>query len=81
MPRTTLMIEEVLFRQLKRRAAEQGRSFQSVANEALRQGLGPAPASKYKLKWTSWHGELAPGLTWDDLANREVLFDIFDGRR
>lgn len=75
------MIEEVLFRQLKRRAAEQGRSFQSVANEALRQGLGPSAPGKYKLKLQGWSSEPAPGLTWDDLANREVLFDIFDGRR
>ncbi|MGH9525680.1 MAG: hypothetical protein ACRD2F_03320 [Terriglobales bacterium] len=81
MPRTTLMIEEVLFRQLKQRAAEQGLSFQSVANDALRQGLAPAPAVPYKLRWHTSPGGLAPGLSWDDLANREVLFDIFDGRR
>lgn len=80
MPRTTLMIEEVLLLQLKKKAAEEGKTLQSVANEALRRGLAPA-ASGYRLKLQGWNGALAPGLTWEDLADREVLFDIFDGRR
>lgn len=74
------MIEDVLFRQLKKKAARESRSLQSVANEALRRGLAPVAAG-YRLQLQGWSSELAPGLGWDDLADRDVLFDIFDGRR
>jgi hypothetical protein len=51
--RATLTLDESLARELKRRAAEQGRSFKDVVNEAIARGLAaPAGAGKrrYRLK-------------------------------
>lgn len=37
--RTTLTLDETLAKELKRRAAEEGRSFKEVVNQALARGL------------------------------------------
>lgn len=77
--RTTIDINDVLFRAAKRRAAEQGTSLREVVETALRQHLGKTKASKrYTLRWQPESGRLQPGV---DLTDRDALFDIMDGRR
>jgi hypothetical protein len=39
MSRTTLMIEDALLREIKKKAAAEGRTLQDVANDLLRQAL------------------------------------------
>jgi len=78
MARTTLMIDGPLLRQLKRKAAEEGRTLQAVANEALRRGLAQKPVrSGYRLKLQGWKGVEQPGV---DILDRDKLFDLMDGR-
>lgn len=41
--RTTLTLDDTLAKELKRRAAEEGRPFKEVVNQALARGLSPPP--------------------------------------
>lgn len=41
--RTTLTLDDTLAKELKRRAAEEGRSFKDVVHQALARGLKPEP--------------------------------------
>jgi hypothetical protein len=75
MARTTLVIDEGLLRQIKRKAADEGRTFQAVANELLRQALAKPAAKPYRLKWKGWKAELSPGV---DISDRNSLFDFMD---
>lgn len=77
--RTTIDINDVLFRAAKRKAAEQGISLREVVEAALRQHLGRTkPSAGYTLQWQPESGRLLPGV---DLADRDALFDLMDGRR
>jgi hypothetical protein len=71
------MIEEVLLRKLKAKAAQEGRTLQSVANDAMRQGLERTARPSYRLKLKGWRAELQPGV---DVTDRDRLFDLLDGR-
>lgn len=72
------MIEAPLLRQLKRKAAEEGRTLQEVANEALRLGLaGKASRSGYRLRLRGWKAAEQPGV---DILDRDKLFDVMNGR-
>lgn len=78
MPRTTLMLEDSLFRQLKKKAAEEGRTLQEVANDALRRGLvTPLSQGGFKLKMQGWIATELPGV---DILDRDKLFDLMNGR-
>jgi len=74
--RTTLVIDDQLFRQLKQRAAAEGRTLSEVTQEVLRRGLAPQkPASRAKrVKLRSF----AMGKPAVDLADRNQLFDLLD---
>jgi Arc/MetJ family transcription regulator len=43
--RTTMVIDDELFRQAKKRAAETGTSLSEVVNRALREAFSPKPAA------------------------------------
>ncbi len=73
MRRTTLGLDDDLFKRLKRRAADEGTTMQAVANELLRQALAVPRRSKYELKLKGWSGALQPGI---DLTDRDKLMDI-----
>jgi plasmid stability protein len=77
MKRTTLTIDEQLFRALKNRSAEEGRTLQAVTNDLLRQALAPGPSKPYKLHLQGWRAAELPGV---DLLDRDTLFDLMDGR-
>jgi len=76
--RTTIEISDELFRQVKRRAADEGTALRQVVENALRVYLGKQPKRKpYQLRWRTERGRLLPGVRLDD---RDALFDLMDGR-
>jgi hypothetical protein len=74
--RTTLVIDDALFRELKKRAAEENRTLSQVTEEALRRGLARRPTSRppVRVKLRSF----AMGKPRVDLADRDQLFEILD---
>ena len=77
MRRITLMIDDQLLSELKKKASEEGRTLQAVANDLLRRSLSATPAKPYKLQLQGWKAAEQPGV---DLLNRDSLFDLMDGR-
>ena len=77
MSRTTLTIDAVLLRQLKKRAAEEGRTLQAVVNTLLRQALMTGPRERFTLALQGWKADEQPGV---DILDRDKLFDLMDGR-
>lgn len=78
MKRTTLALEDDLLRELKARAAREGRTLQAVANELLRQAVArPESTRPYHLELSGWKARTQPGV---DLLDRDKLFDLMDGR-
>lgn len=74
--RTTIVIDDELFRELKKRAAEENRTLSEVTQEALRRGLlrrEPARRSR-RVRLRSF----AMGRPAVDLADRNQLFDVLD---
>ena len=74
--RTTIIIDDALFRELKKRAAAENRTLSEVTQEALRRGLArPAPPHRpARVKLPSF----AMGKPTVDLADRNQLFDLLD---
>lgn len=78
MKRTTLAIDDDLLKQLKERAAREGRTLQAVANDLLRQALAQQwPKSQPTLVLRGWKTVEQPGVY---LLERDKLFDLMDGR-
>jgi hypothetical protein len=77
--RTTIEIDDRLFRELKRCAVERGTTFRDLVNELLRRGLkSPERRPKYRFEWkTDPLGHIQPGVRLND---RESLFDLMNGR-
>jgi hypothetical protein len=77
--RTTVDINDRLFREAKRKAAERGTSLRQVIEEALRLYLrGRKREARYALSWRTERGRLLPGVRLDD---RDVLYDAMEKRR
>jgi hypothetical protein len=74
--RTTLIIDDELFRELKQRAAAESRTLSEVTQEALRRGLSrptrPPRAARVKLP------SFGMGAPRVDLADRDQLLDVLD---
>jgi hypothetical protein len=77
MARTTLVLDDNLLKQMKKKAADEGRSLQAVANELIRRGLATRPHQDYRLKLHGWKAELQPGI---DILDRDSLFEAMDRR-
>ena len=77
MARTTLTIDDQILREIKRKAAEEGRSLQSVTNDLLRRSLRASPGEPYQFRLRGWNAAELPGV---DLLDRDALFDLMDGR-
>ena len=76
--RTTLEINDRLFRQAKKRATDEGTAFRQVVETALTLYLAKRSRNtRYKLRWRTERGRLLPGVRLDD---RDALFDLMDGR-
>ena len=74
--RTTLIIDDQLFRELKKRAAEEKRSLSEVTQEALRLGLARRQpvrrAKRVQLRAYSMGKPLI------DVADRNRLYEVLD---
>ncbi|MBI4236941.1 MAG: DUF2191 domain-containing protein [Deltaproteobacteria bacterium] len=78
MARTTLVIDDDLFRMLKLRAAQQGATLREFVSALLRRALLPTKARiRYQLRWTTERGKVLPGVNLDD---RDALFNLMEGR-
>ncbi len=71
------MIEDGLFRQLKKKAAEEGRTLQAMANDLLRRALGQTRREPYRLVLKGWQADEQPGV---DVLDRDQLFNLMEGR-
>ena len=72
--KTTLIIPDPVFRDLKQRAAKRGTTMSELAAELLRKGLSerPKPARLPPLP------SFSAGRPLVDVANREALLDLLD---
>jgi hypothetical protein len=76
--RTTIDMSDELYRQAKKRAAEESMTLRALIEAALRLYLGgKGRAGEYKFEWKTFRGKLQPGV---DLDDRNSLFDLMDGR-
>ena len=71
--RTTIIIDDELFRELKKRAAEENRTLSEVTQEALRRGLLRRPATRRSTRVRL--PSFAMGKPSVDLADRNQLLD------
>ena len=77
--RTTIEINDELFRQAKNQAVVDRTPLRAVVESALRNYLGQQQQpSGYRLRWRTERGKLLPGVNLDD---RDSLFDVMEGRR
>ena len=78
--RTTLDLDDELVKEIKRRAADSGRTMTEVIEDTIREGLRPREKSSkpYRLRIPIVKGKLRPGV---DLNDRDSLYDIMEGRR
>jgi hypothetical protein len=77
--RTTLDLDDGLVREAKKRAAREGRTLTSMVEEALRLLLTRRRHGRsYRLQWPTRRGEALPAV---DIADRDALFDVMEGRR
>ena len=76
--RTTLVIDDELFRELKRRALEENRTLSDLTQEVLRRGLEgrKPPRRSPRVKLPSF----AMGSPKVDLADRDQLYEVLDRR-
>jgi hypothetical protein len=77
MTRTTLTIDDQVFRALKKKASKEGRTLQAVTNDLLRRSLAATPKKPYEFRLQGWKAIEQPGV---DLLDRDALFDLTDGR-
>jgi hypothetical protein len=75
MARTTLVLDDALLNQLKKIAADEGRSVQEVISELLRRALAAPESKSFRLNVRPWKAELQPGV---DISDRNSLSDVFD---
>lgn len=74
--RTTLVINDALFRRMKRIAAEQGRILSDVTQEMLRRGLEPprGPTRRKPVRLPTF----SMGPPAMDVADRDALYEALD---
>lgn len=75
--RTTIRIDDDLYRRVKEMAARSGRTVAAVLEDAVRRGLGPhspSPGGRYVVRPTG-QGGLRPGV---DLASGAVVAEALD---
>lgn len=77
--RTTIDLSDELYRQIKKRATDEGVAMRDVLEAALRGYLSARTArGTYRLRWRTETGRLQPGVNLED---RDALFDLMDGRK
>jgi hypothetical protein len=78
MKRTTLVLDEHQFTELKKLAAAEGRTLSSVTEEVLRVGLASKRrrANRKLSRLPAWN----MGKPRVDIANRNALYEAMEGR-
>ena len=78
--RTTLNLDDRLMKDLKRRAAETGRTLTEVIESAVRESLEreSTPARGYRLRMVTVRGVAPPAV---DITDRDALLDFMEDRR
>jgi plasmid stability protein len=78
--RTTLNLDDRLMAELRRRAAETDRTMTEIIEEALREAFSrlAEPGEPRDFQWVTVHGRVRPGV---DVADRDSLLDVMEGRR
>lgn len=77
--RTTLDINDDLYREAKLKAAAEGTTLTRIVEEAIRQYLQPPkPKQPYKFQWKTERGRLLPGINVDDRASVYELMESDD---
>ena len=76
MARITLTIDDRILRELKKKAAAEGRTLQSVTSDLLRRSLLAPPQETCQLRLHGWKATEQPGV---DLFDRDALFNFMDG--
>lgn len=75
--KTTLNLDDALLREAKKRAAEEGTTLTHVVEEALRAALEEEPPTEpYVFRFPV----VAGGPLLVDVADRDALYDLLDGR-
>lgn len=77
MPRTTIDIDDRVLRELKKKAADEGRTLQAVVNDLLKRALHIRTHQPFSLQIQGRPAELQPGV---DILDRDSLFDVLNGR-
>ncbi len=77
MRRTTIALEDDLFRDLKQQAAKDGVTLGSLVNRLLRRGLRGPSKGAFKFQLTTCKGRVRNGV---DLEDKDALFDLMEGR-
>jgi hypothetical protein len=77
--RTTIDLNDKLFRALKRQAAQDGVTMKAILEAALRRYLQPSTRrNRYKLHWQTERGVLQTGVVIED---RNILYDVMEDIR
>ena len=61
----------------KKKAADEGRTLQAVANDLLKRALHARTHQPFSLRIQGWAADLQPGV---DILDRDSLFDVLNGR-
>ena len=75
--KTTLIIPDELIRELKRKAADSGRTLSDVVADTLQTGLSGRPRGKQKLKKFR---TFRCGKVFLNVADREQLYRAMEGK-
>ena len=75
--KTTLVIPDPVFRDLKKRAVERNTTLSELATEYLRQGLQERPKRKRLPRLPSF----SAGAAKIDISNREEIYRALDAER
>jgi hypothetical protein len=75
--KTTLIIPDPVFRDLKRRAAERNETMSALVTEYLVRGLNETSKPKHPFRFPTF----SAGPPKVDVADREALYDLLDGER
>ena len=75
--KTTLVIPDTVFRDLKRHAAERNETMSALVTEYLVRGMRETRKPKHPFRFPTF----SAGQPKVDVANREALYDLHDGER
>ena len=72
-----MTIDDDLLREMKKKAAEEGRTVQAVTNDLIKRALRGPERKAFTLRLKGWPAKEQPGV---DLLDLDKLFDLMDRR-